>query len=462
MSSRDNLNSSQDLDLTLQNSTAGESSVLLTPVEETKSILGDDESEEQILTEVENFTEQVSSKDNSSVCEPSGKVQVSTPESVLPLPVQVSTKKDELPPAQVFTKSEIPPETQVFSEKFTKLLAQQAELERRSLQLKLAKKAGFQSETEKLNCDEMAPPIQPISLHPFTPHNPGMWLMLTKGKLKAMGVADEDLYKKIRMDMPIEIAERIPELIDPLPANDNFSYFENKVKEVFGKTREQDIRELLTKLSLDESGPKRLMDKMIQKAGTDVSPMVIADLFKQKLPKDVAKLLVSLHTTEIKTVADLNAIAETADKVHQFELHYSSPNKVSAISTGQRKMESDRSHTDCQKKISDLQSQVDHLRKVVDGLLAKQNGNQAGNNSRNGQKGNSGSNRNRSRSPSRSKGPVGPPKVDYSIPDNQGKCPYHIKYGEKAFHCILPCSMSDKLAEKRGSAKQQGNSNARQ
>ena len=287
--------------------------------------------------------------------------------------------------------------------------------------------------------------IQTITLPNFTPNNVGLWLKLVKGKLKAYGVAEKDLYCYIRREMPVEIADRVPELIEPSDENDNFTYFSEKLKDVYGRTREQDIRELLNKMSLNDEGPKRMMDRMIEKAGSDLSALVIADLFRSKLPKDVARMMVSLEiNNDPKNNEDLKKLAEAAEKFHRFEQDYLSPKvcamqkRTSAAETKQTESDTDEVKR-LKKKVDELEKSVKHLYSVVDGLLNKGKNSNTGNS---GQNSRGRSQNRRSRSSSRS-------RIDYSKPENRGKCQYHVLYGDKAFHCTLPCVDSGKpLAQK--------------
>lgn len=122
---------------------------------------------------------------------------------------------------------------------------------------------------------EMSKDSITINIPPFTPNKINLWLKSVEGRLKAYGVKDEDLYRRIRTDMPIEIVERLPELIDLSTENDNFKYFKDELIKEYGQSREEEIRELLNKMSLNDEGPKRLMEKMIEKASSDIKQWLI-------------------------------------------------------------------------------------------------------------------------------------------------------------------------------------------
>ncbi|KAK7582109.1 hypothetical protein V9T40_013554 [Parthenolecanium corni] len=284
-----------------------------------------------------------------------------------------------------------------------------------------------------------------ITLPAFTPQKVDLWLKAVKGKLKAHGVKDEDLFKRIRMDMPLEIIERVPEVVEPSAAQDTFDWFATQLKEVYGKTKEQNIRELLTKLELDDEGPKRLMERMIEKAGTDITPFIIADLFRHALPKEMSRLIISLESdTEIKTVEDLKKLADRAEKIFKFEKDITSPKKhVHAVSFTKKessfKNESSNDPQTLRKEINDLKSTVGNLKKQMDKVLLSI-GNSGGRNTGNSSQGqNYSQNRqNRSRERGNRRRSPSPQRIDYSKPENQGKCKYHILYGDNAFHCTIP------------------------
>ncbi|KAK7582519.1 hypothetical protein V9T40_013964 [Parthenolecanium corni] len=208
-----------------------------------------------------------------------------------------------------------------------------------------------------------------ITLPTFTPEKIEVWLKVVKAKLKACGVKDEDLFKKIRTDIPIEIVERIPDICEPTAANDNFEWFSTQLRAVYGRTKEQNIRELLTKLELDEQGPKRLMERMIEKAGTELTPLIIADLFRHALPKELSRLIISLESdTEVKTMDDLKKLADKAEKIFNFEKDITSPKKrVAAVSlTKKESTQYNPPQNEVQtlrKEINDLKSTVGNLKK---------------------------------------------------------------------------------------------------
>ena len=127
------------------------------------------------------------------------------------------------------------------------------------------------SETNS-NMSTAKPKLQIIPLPPFMSNKVGLWLKLVKSRLEISGVEAKDLYKYACLDIPIELIEKIPDILD-VKAKDNRSdwdIFSEKVSEAYGKSRDEEINELLRGLKLSETkGPKVLMGEMIELAGDD-------------------------------------------------------------------------------------------------------------------------------------------------------------------------------------------------
>jgi len=201
------------------------------------------------------------------------------------------------------------------------------------------------------------------------------------------------------------------------------------------------------------------MDKMIEKARDDIKPYILADLFKGKLPKEVARTLVALNiNVQAETKDDLKKMAEAAEKLYEFEKEYLSP-KVCGISSSQNGNKNQNTNNsqksnqndpiddvkNLKKRVNDLEGQVKHLVKVVDSLLGNSSNGNSG--EKNGSK--SKDRRSRSRTPRRS--------IDFQSPDNKGKCYYHIVYGDKTYRCTHPCIDSDKPLAPMPERKQKEN-----
>ena len=302
-----------------------------------------------------------------------------------------------------------------------------------------------EKQEEKI-ADKMSTVKQFIQLPPFNPDKVTAWLELVKGRLLAMGVEEANLYKQIRADMPLDIIEKVPDIMNPETSKDTFTAFADKVKDAYGKSRTEEIRDLLRRCDLGDHSPRALMDIMIQKSGNDLQPHVVAHLFLAKLPKEVARMMVAMGLNEdIKTTDELKKMAAQATRSINFENAFPSPQRIAQISNSQN-LESD---------IENLKKEVASIKKRLD----KMNQNSAHTNS-NDSSGNRQS-RNRSRNRQANSRSASKPKIDYNKAENKNKCKFHILYGDAAYHCMLPCSDKDKpLAQKP--SKKELNSNAGQ
>ncbi|VDO18328.1 unnamed protein product, partial [Brugia timori] len=169
-------------------------------------------------------------------------------------------------------------------------------------------------------------------------------------------------------------------------------------------------------MQLCDEGPRRLMEKMIQKAGSDFSTRVIADLFRSKLPKKIARMLVQLDIDKEASDTDsLKKLADSAEKLYRFEQESASPKaSVAAVSTYQPNVNMESDTSNLNKRISDLENKVNHLTKVIDKLLdSKSDKNNSGNNS---------NAKNQNKTPQRRSRSKSVTRIDYSLPENKGKC----------------------------------------
>ena len=110
--------------------------------------------------------------------------------------------------------------------------------------------ANSSSETK-----QTVPPVQRVIHHiplpPFDAKDVGLWLDMVKARLNSYDVPEAQHFKRIRADMPKQIAQRLPDLLFPKKDDDNWGYFKRRVTETFGRSRKDEISELLDKVKLD-------------------------------------------------------------------------------------------------------------------------------------------------------------------------------------------------------------------
>jgi len=319
-------------------------------------------------------------------------------------------------------------------------------------------KPNFESSDQEAKMTNKISDTTIIPLPPFDEEKPHVWLTIVKSKFKTLGIPETDYYKRVRMDIPPRIVEVIPGITEPSTDDDKWDYFEKKIKEAFGKSREQEIRDLLRK-SNHLQNPRRMMDFMIDKAGDDVTPRVIADLYRSSLPRDVARTILTLPS---KNTEDLRAMADVAQGVFDFEKERSPEKNIIASISSSNLVNSDTDELKkLWKEVKDLKSQIGQLLKHQNTTQNTQythnsHSNQRSYTNQNSHRSDNRQNRSRSRNRSNPK-----PMIDFNDPQNKGKCEYHIRYGDNAWHCTLPCIDSDKpLKTKPQRASRPNNNNS--
>ena len=179
----------------------------------------------------------------------------------------------------------------------------------------------------------MSERINSIPLPQFIPSKVNIWLKMVKAKLTYAGISEDDLYKYVCMEMPMEIVERLPDILElSVPAEDKttklWDLFSETLTTAYGKSREAEIKKLIKGIQLtDTYGPKALMEEMISLAGPDFLPKAILEMFKNALPVSVNRLLMSLDLDkELLTTDELRKFAFQAEKCFLFELENQSSN----------------------------------------------------------------------------------------------------------------------------------------
>lgn len=99
-------------------------------------------------------------------------------------------------------------------------------------------------------------------------------------------------------------------------------------------------------------------------------------------------------------------------------------------------------HEDFKKEIDDLKNEMNEIQKLLDKLCNKNGKTKKGD-----YRG-----RFKERKPKLNGGKAkskAKPKIDYNLPENKGRCQFHILHGDKAYHCKVPCIDSDKPLAQR-------------
>ncbi|KAK7573596.1 hypothetical protein V9T40_010787 [Parthenolecanium corni] len=222
--------------------------------------------------------------------------------------------------------------------------------------------SGVTQQTVQQTVQQPVQIIHHIPMPQFDQKDPDLWLRMVEARLDGYGIPENLYYKRVRIDMPKAIAQRLPALLAPAAANDNWTYFKEKVIQAFGRTRQDEIAELLDKVTLEGRTPVEVMDYMIKLAGTEIGPSVVASRFLKLFAKDIVTG-VKLMRLDLKA-NDEKGLRELADAVQYAFSNSSTPTKVGAVSAVSG---------DTRKPASDLEVKIDKILNRLTNLESRVN-----------------------------------------------------------------------------------------
>lgn len=281
--------------------------------------------------------------------------------------------------------------------------------------------------------------IHHIPLPPFEQNDVKLWLQMVQSRLDAYGVPQKDYFKRIRADMPKQIAQRAPDLMLPTKENDTFEFFEKTIVEIFARKRNEEIAELLDKVTLGDRTPVEVMEYMIKLAGTEIAPSVVSSRFL-KLYNEYINTTVKIWGLDesIKDSAGLKKLAEAVQRA------YKNPGMISAVANSPKQKEN--------KKVEDKLDEIVERLGKLEAKVANASGNAQGNQKKRQNNQNGKQSQDRGRSKSRGGGNYR--NRSQSKPNNQtqkneeksGLCYYHRRFGDKATRCTMPCERNGQIA----------------
>lgn len=243
-----------------------------------------------------------------------------------------------------------------------------------------------------------------VKIPPFWATDPVLWFAQIESQFATSRISnDKTKFHHVIASLDPSVAAEIREIIIS-PPNENL--YDTLKKELISRTslsEQQRLRELLSAEELGDRTPTQLLRRMQQLlAGKNMDPSILAQLFLQRLPSDVRKVLAASATLPLETQASI------ADKVLEVSVPACLPVNMPANHPQFNLVE-----------ISELKDMVKNLSCKVEELSRKVY------------------TRGRSRSNTRNRYTSSSKKQDHST---NGLCWYHEKYGAKAHHCKSPCN----------------------
>lgn len=249
-----------------------------------------------------------------------------------------------------------------------------------------------------------------VKLPPVWKNNISVWFVQAEANFEVAQITnDTTKYNYILSSIDTETLNAVTDIILNPPANEKYKTLKERLIQEFSDTQSQQIRKLLSELTLGDKKPSVLLRQMKELATNSVTDEFLKAIWLERLPSQTQAIL-SVST------ASLSELATLADKINEIK----SENQIYAVSNPENSTQAS------QNEISKLQNQIDQLSIQISELTKSVS---RRSNSR-------GRYHNRSRSYSRNR--------SYQNTTQQSQyCYFHSKFGKNAKKCYKPCSYEE-------------------
>ncbi len=151
-----------------------------------------------------------------------------------------------------------------------------------------------------------------LKLPQFWQNQPRVWFGQAEAQFQVRNITQDDTkyyYALAALDQ--DTATRVVDLIEHPPANDKYNALKDRLITTFALSERERARALLDMPDLGDDKPSALMDKMLALLGNHHPCFLFRELFLDRLPEDIHKILV--HSE----VQDPLQLAQAADRLHQ-------------------------------------------------------------------------------------------------------------------------------------------------
>ena len=270
-----------------------------------------------------------------------------------------------------------------------------------------------------------APVVTAVSLKlpPFWPHDPALWFAQIEAQFTTRGITVEDTkFGYVVSSLQPEIAQEVRDFIISPPSTNKYQRLKSELIKRTSVSEQKRLHQLLIAEELGDRKPTQLLRKMRLLLGeSKLEDNILKQLFLQRMPGSVKAILASTQDS-----VSLEQLAELADKIIEVATPSSSIGQVSNVAGG-------GAESSVSPEVQRLSAQVAQLTAQVQALTAGLDRGRSSSRDR-GRSASRDSKRQRSRSKSRNSGTAS--GQTHASPE----CWYHWRFGDKAKHCISPCS----------------------
>ncbi|KAK9293481.1 hypothetical protein QLX08_011588 [Tetragonisca angustula] len=155
--------------------------------------------------------------------------------------------------------------------------------------------------------------MTPQHLPPFNKENLKLWFLQVEAGMRASKISgDMSKFDHVISRLPSDVALLIQNIIEIPPENNKYDTLKNKLLELFGKSEEIRVRQLLKTCRMGDEKPSHFLQRMRSMVDRNVPDSVLKTVFLEQVPQFLYDVLA------VNPEADLTTLALLVDRVMEF------------------------------------------------------------------------------------------------------------------------------------------------
>lgn len=266
------------------------------------------------------------------------------------------------------------------------------------------------------NMTHQAPRVEAFyrvpKISPFFKADPALWFIQVEASLRNAGITNQiTMADTVIAHLDIEAVSLISDLVSVPDPNNQYNIIKERIVSTFAVSSEAKLRQLLKGQITLDGKPSQILARMRNLSGSSCSDSVLRSIFLESLPEQCRAVLAA---SKADSLQDLAQLADTVMDAFGQSPQYSAVSSAVVPYTDSAKSGAIASSS----TTSALEQKIDEMQKQFQKLSAQV----------------------RARSRSRGRRLNSSPHRHSRNRSADGVCRIHLKYGNKANHCIKPCS----------------------
>lgn len=245
-------------------------------------------------------------------------------------------------------------------------------------------------------------------ISPFFKADPALWFIQVEASLRNAGITNQiTMADTVIAHLDIEAVALISDLVATPDPNNQYNIVKERIISTFAVSAEAKLRQLLKGQVTLDGKPSQILARMRNLSGSTCSDSVLRSIFLESLPEQCRAVVAA---SKSESLQDLAQLADTIMDAYGQSPQYSAISSAVVPSSGSAISQTIASSS----TTSVLERLIDEIQKLSTQV--------------------------RSHSRSRGRSDNSSPRQRSRSRSADGLCRIHRKYGDKAKHCVKPCS----------------------